>query len=109
MFGPILNSPKRLTPSIRRTDQRCGYALATNSSTSALTPMMLTLSIHPSRRVDLVTDQVLEFSPTVRARDYVDGFGNICTRILVPSGATRISTLFEIEDSRRGRPACPPA
>ena len=61
--------------------------------------MVLALSIHPSRRVDLLTDQVLEFSPHIQARDYIDGFGNICTRILAPAGATRISTLFEIEDS----------
>jgi len=61
--------------------------------------MVLTLSIHPSRRVDLLTDQVLEFSPHIQARDYIDGFGNICTRILAPAGPTRISTLFEIEDS----------
>ena len=63
------------------------------------TSMVLALSIHPSRRVDLLTDQALEFSPDIQARDYVDGFGNICTRILAPAGATRISTLFEIEDS----------
>ena len=61
--------------------------------------MVLTLSIHPSRRVDLLLDQVLEFSPHIQARDHIDGFGNICTRILAPAGPTRISTLVESEDS----------
>ena len=76
---------------------RAGYELVYECPQP--TPMVLALSIHPSRRVDLRTDQALEFSPELRARDYVDGFGNICTRILAPAGATRISTLFEIEDS----------
>ena len=76
---------------------RAGYELVYECPQP--TPMVLALSVHPSRRVDLLTDQVLEFSPDVQARDYVDGFGNICTRILAPAGATRISTLFEIDDS----------
>ncbi len=62
----------------------------------------MALNIHPSRRVDLLTDQVLSFSPAVEARDYVDGFGNVCTRIVAPAGRTTISTGFEIYD--HGRP-----
>ena len=76
---------------------RAGYELVYECPQP--TSMVLALSIHPSRRVDLLTDQVLEFSPELQARDYVDGFGNICTRILAPAGATRVSTLFDIEDS----------
>ena len=33
------------------------------------------------------------------ARDYTDGFGNACTRIVAPAGLTTISTDFEIYDS----------
>jgi transglutaminase-like putative cysteine protease len=61
--------------------------------------MVLSLRVHPSRRADLLTDEVLEFSSGVKARDYIDGFGNVCTRILAPTGTTRICSLFEIEDS----------
>ncbi|MER9233963.1 transglutaminase family protein [Mesorhizobium sp. M0622] len=63
------------------------------------TPMLLALEIHPSRRVDLLTEQIIGFDRSVEARGYVDGFGNACTRIEAPSGLTTISTTFEIYDS----------
>jgi transglutaminase-like putative cysteine protease len=63
------------------------------------TPMLLVLNIHPSRRGDLLTDQVLAFDQPIEARDYTDGFGNACSRILMPPGVTTISTDFEIYDS----------
>lgn len=65
------------------------------------TPMLLCLSVHPSRLPDLLTDQHLVFSPDISARDYVDVFGNICTRIVAPVGITTVSTLFEINDTGR--------
>lgn len=61
--------------------------------------MLLALNIHPSRRVDLLTDQVLNFDRPMQAWEYVDGFGNACTRIVAPPGLTTISTEFEIYDS----------
>jgi transglutaminase-like putative cysteine protease len=63
------------------------------------TPMLLVLNIHPSRRMDLLTPQVLTYSPNVEAWDYVDGFGNVCTRVTAPAGRLTISTEFEIYDS----------
>jgi transglutaminase-like putative cysteine protease len=66
------------------------------------TPMLLCLSIHPSRQADLLTPQHLSFSPDIPAWDYVDSFGNVCTRIVAPVGRTTVSTLFEINDT--GRP-----
>jgi transglutaminase-like putative cysteine protease len=63
------------------------------------TPMVLMLSPHPSRMADLVTEARLTFSPQIRARDYLDGFGNRCTRIVAPVGRTTISSRFEITDS----------
>jgi len=66
------------------------------------TPMLLCLSVHPSRLPDLLTPQRLLFSPDIPAWDYVDGFGNICTRIVAPSGIITVSTAFEINDT--GRP-----
>lgn len=66
------------------------------------TPMLLALDIHPSRRIDLLTEQVLSFDPPIEAWGYVDVFGNACTRIVAPAGVTTISTDFHIHDS--GRP-----
>src|ERR1700742_4067310 len=66
------------------------------------TPMLLCLSIHSSRLSDLLTPQELSFTPSLPAWDYVDSFGNICTRIVAPAGLTTISTAFEINDT--GRP-----
>lgn len=63
------------------------------------TPMLLVLDIHPSRRVDLLTEQVLAFDRPIEAWSYVDGFGNACSRIVAPPGLTTISTEFEIYDS----------
>ncbi|KAA2213270.1 transglutaminase-like domain-containing protein [Teichococcus oryzae] len=63
------------------------------------TPMLLALNIHPSRRGDLLAPQLLRFDPPIPSRDYVDGFGNSCTRILAPPGLTTISTRFTIADS----------
>ena len=69
-------------------------------------PMLLVLNIHPSRRVDLLTDQLLTFDRPIKARDYNDGFGNACTRLVAPAGLTTISTEFVIYDS--GEPISSP-
>jgi transglutaminase-like putative cysteine protease len=76
---------------------RAGYDLVYDCPQP--TPMILCLTVHPSRRSDLVTPQTLRFTPPVEGRDYLDGFGNVCTRIVAPAGQTRISSSFEIEDS----------
>ncbi|WP_455872457.1 transglutaminase-like domain-containing protein [Rhizobium yanglingense] len=70
------------------------------------TPMLLVLNVHPSRRPDLLTDQVLSFSQPIAAWNYTDSFGNSCTRIVAPPGLTTISTVFEIYDS--GQPDAVP-
>jgi transglutaminase-like putative cysteine protease len=63
------------------------------------TPMLLVLNIHPSRRIDLLSDQVLSFSPPIESWNYTDSFGNACSRIVAPAGLTTISTDFEIYDT----------
>jgi transglutaminase-like putative cysteine protease len=76
---------------------RAGYSLSFDCP--APTPMLLCLSIHPSRRADLLTPQTLVFSPAVEARDYRDIYGNVCTRLTAPAGPLTISTEFTIYDS----------
>ena len=79
---------------------RAGYELVYECPQP--TPMLLVLNIHPSRRADLLTEQVLRFTPRLDGWDYTDGFGNICTRIVAPAGRTTIATEF---DDLRQRPA----
>ena len=79
---------------------RAGYELTYEHQQP--TPMLLMLRVHPSRRTDLLTDEVLRFTPAVQAHDYIDAFGNACTRILAPAGSITISTEFVTFD--HGRP-----
>jgi transglutaminase-like putative cysteine protease len=62
-------------------------------------PMMLTLSVHASRRDDLETPDWLRTDPPLDVRQYIDGFGNICSRILAPAGRLTLSADFVIRDS----------
>jgi transglutaminase-like putative cysteine protease len=61
--------------------------------------MLLMLSVHPSRRSDLLSDDRIEFSPKVRARDFKDAFGNICSRLVAPTGLLEVRNEFTIADS----------
>jgi len=63
------------------------------------TPMLLCLNLHPSRRADLLTPQQLRLSPAIKHWDYVDSFGNVCTRITAPAGPMTVSTAFVVHDS----------
>ena len=61
--------------------------------------MLLTLSIHPSRQQDLLTDHKIRFSPSVQARHFRDAFGNVSTRLVAPPGLLEIRNEFIITDS----------
>jgi transglutaminase-like putative cysteine protease len=62
------------------------------------TPMLLVLSVHPSRMADVIGPHQIYFDPPVGASEYRDGFGNICHRIVAPAGQLRISTRFTVGD-----------
>ena len=76
---------------------RAGYEIAYECPQP--TPMVLMLSVHPTRLPDLATPQRMTFDPPVEARDYRDLHGNICTRITAPAGRITISSDFLINDS----------
>ena len=76
---------------------RAGYHIAFECYQN--TPITLMLSVHPDRQSDLLSEHRITFSPTVASRDYVDTFGNICTRLVAPAGLLEISNLFTIADS----------
>ena len=66
------------------------------------TPMVLMLSIEPARVGDLVSEHKIRFSQDIVSRDYIDMFGNTCTRIVAEPGLIEIRNDFVIADD--GRP-----
>jgi transglutaminase-like putative cysteine protease len=74
-----------------------GYELTYNCPQP--TPMILTLSVHPSRRRDLITPDKMLVQPLVASTEYLDGFGNICHVVHAPSGQFTVSSDFLVEDS----------
>ena len=76
---------------------RAGYKIAYDCLQP--TPMILTLSVHPSRRSDLITEDRLTVHPFVPITEYSDGFGNICHVIRAPQGRLTLSADFLIRDS----------
>ena len=75
---------------------RAGYDI--RFETWVPTPMMAMLSIHPSRNRDLRSPHRILTTPDVPMYDYLDAFGNTCTRVTVPKGGLTLSCDFVIED-----------
>ena len=71
--------------------------------------MLMMLSVHPSRIADLETPDALKTDQDVNLKHYVDGFGNTCSRALMPAGVTTFSNDFIIRDSGRPDPVSPNA
>ena len=65
---------------------RAGYRLAFECPQP--TPMLLVLNVHPSRRADLLSDDVPTFDAPLEIWGYIDGFGNACSRVVAPAGRT---------------------
>lgn len=76
---------------------RCGYDIVYECPSE--TPLLLQLGLRPERFPDLVTPQVIAITPNVPSREYIDRFGNICTRLIAPPGEIRFQTDFVIADS----------
>lgn len=75
---------------------------------AAVTPMVLMLSVHPSQRAQLLSQDRPRLHPSMIARTYRDSFGNICHRLTAPVGRLVLTTEFRIESD--GRPdRCNPA
>jgi transglutaminase-like putative cysteine protease len=79
---------------------RTGFTIAFD--TFGPTPMNLLLHVRPERRADLVTPEVITFEPPVPARQHVDAFGNVSTRVVAPGGRITMRADFTVADS--GRP-----
>jgi len=74
-----------------------GYCIAFSCAQEV--PLILMLSVHPSRQSDLLSEHKISFSPNVASRDYVDMFGNVCTRLVAPAGLLEVRNRFIIADS----------
>jgi transglutaminase-like putative cysteine protease len=73
------------------------------------TPMMLMLNIHHSRAPDIIVPDQVVTSPTLPVTPYRDGFGNWCSRVVVPAGRTRIASSAVLYDSGAPDPVYPHA
>jgi transglutaminase-like putative cysteine protease len=76
---------------------RFGYELL--YSTPVPTHMILMLSTQLGRGQSYLVPDKMQLSRNVPLQVYVDGFGNTCTRLELPSGPTRITSDALIEDS----------
>jgi transglutaminase-like putative cysteine protease len=63
------------------------------------TPMVLMLHVRPERAADLLMPEIFTLSPPhVSYRNYLDVFGNLCTRLIAPPGPISIWSRFVIND-----------
>jgi transglutaminase-like putative cysteine protease len=76
---------------------RIGYDIQFDIPASA--PMVTLLHIHPSREKDLIEPDALQIEPQVDATEYIDGFGNRCTRFVAPHGSLRLHNSTLIRDT----------
>jgi transglutaminase-like putative cysteine protease len=79
---------------------RAGYEISCDFPQP--TPIIVALSVHPSRIADLLTPDRMRLDPPVDATEYRDGFGNICHVVRAPAGRLTISSDILIQDS--GKP-----
>ena len=63
------------------------------------TPMVIMLSIHPSRYADIVGTESIAAEPDVPIGLYRDGFGNVCGRLVAPSGGVTFRGSALVRDS----------
>src|ERR1700733_8996860 len=71
--------------------------------------MVFMLTTHPPQEGDFLSDQSIQFSPAVEARDYFDPYRNICTRLVAPPGLLEVRSEFVVEDSGLPDEVCPSA
>lgn len=84
---------------------RIGYELVYTCTQP--TPMVLMLNVHYTRVSDLVEPDSLRTHPSLPLAGYRDGFGNWCTRLTLPAGQTRLSSVALIRDSGQREPVLP--
>jgi transglutaminase-like putative cysteine protease len=71
----------------------------------AATPVVAMLNVHPSRAGDLLEPDCLRIEPDVKQEQYIDAFGNICSRFTAPAGRLRLWNSTLIADSGKVDPS----
>lgn len=75
----------------------------------APTPMLLMLNVRPERVADLETPDIVRIDTGAPIAGYIDGFGNRCSRVVLPAGRSVLSADFIIRDSGAPDPVLPDA
>src|ERR1700742_2518039 len=73
------------------------------------TPMVIMLSIHPSRYSDIVGTERIVAEPDVPIGFYRDSFGNVCGRLVAPAGGVTLRAEALVRDSGLPDVVVPPA
>lgn len=76
---------------------RLGYDITFEIPSRA--PIVALLHVHPSREKDLIEPDRLRIEPGVYVDEYIDSFGNRCSRFLAPEGTVRLWNSTLIQDS----------
>jgi transglutaminase-like putative cysteine protease len=63
------------------------------------TPMVIMLSIHPSRYSDIIGTESISAEPNVPIGFYRDSFGNVCGRLVAPTGGVTLRGSALVRDS----------
>src|SRR6201995_2317084 len=66
---------------------------------AAPTPMVIMLSIHPSRYSDIIGTESIVTEPDVPIGFYRDSFGNVCGRLVAPAGGVTFRGHALVRDS----------
>ena len=82
---------------------RLGYDIQFQVAAGA--PMIAHLNVHPARTPDLLEPDLLRLDPPVEVEQYVDSFGNLATRFLLPPRESK--DLQFHADTRFGPTRCP--
>lgn len=86
---------------------KIGYEIAFEFP--AATPLLAMLRLHPSRESNLQKPEAFSISPERPHRDFVDIFGNRCSRFVAPKGRVTIRNDAIVEDDGQLDPQSPNA
>jgi transglutaminase-like putative cysteine protease len=81
---------------------RAGFEITFD--TDVETPITFLLSVHPTRRSDLRSADVLATDRGLEVRQHTDLFGNLASRIVAPGGLLTVRSHFIIEDCGEPEP-----
>jgi len=81
---------------------RVGYDMALHFLEP--TAMVLMLSLHPSRALTIRHPERLEVQPDVAVSEFLDTFGNRCSRVFVPAGRVMLYNEAIVEDTGQPDP-----